>query len=195
MMANDSGPGGEHMATDASRASAAPASTVGDVAPSLLLDLVNSRLVRPDHVDDELEGDAEASAWLIAHGATGSPAEIVDAREVRSVLTAFLRGDVSVDTLEPWTGAVTRRPEFGPDGIAWHDEIDPNRRIGALAMLEWAALQGPEGSRIRPCAASDCQHFLVDMSRANTRKWHSMETCGNRQKARRHYARTKAHAR
>lgn len=36
-----------------------------------------------------------------------------------------------------------------------------------------------------------CQHFLIDESRANARKWHSMETCGNREKARRHYARAK----
>lgn len=193
-MANDSRTGGEHMATDASRSSSGSPSAASDAASSLLLDLVNSRLVYPDRVDDELEEDAAASAWLIAHGTAGSPAEIADARAVRPVLAAFLRGEAPVDALEPWTGAIARRPVLGPDGIAWHDEIDPARRIGALAMLEWAALQGAEGSRIRPCAASDCQHFLIDTSRANTRKWHSMETCGNRQKARRHYARTKAHA-
>jgi hypothetical protein len=50
---------------------------------------------------------------------------------------------------------------------------------------------GRAGSRIRPCAAEDCQHFLIDESRANARNWHSMETCGNREKARRHYAKTK----
>ncbi|MGR0319689.1 CGNR zinc finger domain-containing protein [Agromyces sp. ZXT2-3] len=160
-------------------------------APSLLLDLVNSRLVFDDHVEDELEADAAASTWLIAHGGTGDAAEIRDARAVRPLLTRFLRGQAMLDELAPWTEAITRRPAFGPDGAGWRDEIDPTRAIGGRAMLEWAGLQGARGSRIRPCAASDCQHFFIDTSRANTRQWHSMETCGNRAKARRHYDRAR----
>jgi predicted RNA-binding Zn ribbon-like protein len=84
-----------------------------------------------------------------------------------------------------------RRAEVRDRGLVWREEVPADRVIGARAVEEWAALQGPEGSRIRPCAASDCQHFLIDHSRANARRWHSMETCGNREKARRHYARTK----
>jgi predicted RNA-binding Zn ribbon-like protein len=174
--------GGDQMTTDAARALA---------EHSLLLDLVNSRLRYPDRVADELGDDAAASAWLIAHGGTGDPAEIADARAVRPLLVDVLRGERPVEELAPWVGAVTRRPALGPGGLEWHDDLDPGRRIGARAMLEWASLQGPEGSRIRPCAASDCQHFFIDTSRANTRQWHSMETCGNRAKARRHYARTR----
>ncbi|MEI5582615.1 MULTISPECIES: CGNR zinc finger domain-containing protein [unclassified Agromyces] len=174
--------GGEQVTTDAARALA---------ERSLLLDLVNSRLRHPDRVDDELGDDAAASAWLVAHGGTGDADEIADARAVRPVLVDVLRGERSADELAPWVGAITRRPALGADGIAWRDDIDPARRVGARAMLEWSSLQGPEGSRIRPCAASDCQHFFIDTSRGNTRQWHSMETCGNRAKARRHYARTK----
>ena len=102
-----------------------------------------------------------------------------------------LRGQASIDDLSPWTDAITRRPAFGRGGAEWRDEFEPTHRVGARAMLEWAGLQGAEGSRIRPCAASDCQHFFIDTSRANTRQWHSMETCGNRAKARRHYERTR----
>ncbi|WP_353813617.1 CGNR zinc finger domain-containing protein [Agromyces sp. SYSU T00266] len=162
-----------------------------DAAGSMLLDLVNSRIVEPDGVHDDLETDAAASAWLVAHGEGGTVGEIADARAVRPVLVGFLRGERGLAELEPWTAAVSRHPVFGADGVTWLDDIEPARRIGARAMLEWASLQGAEGSRIRPCAASDCQHFLIDTSRANSRKWHSMETCGNRAKARRHYARTR----
>ncbi|WP_205719894.1 CGNR zinc finger domain-containing protein [Agromyces luteolus] len=177
--------GGAVMTTDATGTATHASSD------SLLLDLVNSRLVFDDHVDDELGTDADASAWLVAHGGTGDADEIADARAVRPLLARFLRGRASIADLEPWTAAITRRPAFGPDGARWRDDLAPGRRVGARAVLEWADLQGPEGSRIRPCAASDCQHFFIDTSRANTRRWHSMETCGNRAKARRHSARAK----
>jgi len=158
---------------------------------SLLLDLVNSRLVLGDEVSDELGGDAEASAWLRAHGQAGTAAEIADARAVRAALVSFLRGETDAATLEPWVQAMRRRAEVQPTGLAWIDDVEPTRAVGAKAIEEWGSLQGQQGSRIRPCAAHDCQHFLIDESRANARKWHSMETCGNREKARRHYARSK----
>ncbi|WP_022890994.1 CGNR zinc finger domain-containing protein [Agromyces subbeticus] len=161
------------------------------MSTSLLLDLVNSRLVIGDQVHDELGDDAEASAWLHSHGAAGSTAEVADARAVRDVLVPFLRGEADAAVLEPWAGAMRKRARVGESGLEWVDEVDPARAIGARALGEWAALQGEQGSRIRPCAAHDCQHFLIDESRANARKWHSMETCGNRAKARRHYAKSK----
>ena len=161
------------------------------MSTSLLLDLVNSRLVIGDQVHDELGDDAAASAWLRVHGAPGSPAEVADARAVRAALVPFLRGEADAAALEPWADAMRKRARVGASGLEWVDEVDPERAIGARAVGEWAALQGEQGSRIRPCAAHDCQHFLIDESRANTRKWHSMETCGNRVKARRHYAKSK----
>ena len=161
------------------------------MAGSLLLDLVNSRLVLADEVSDELGDDAAASAWLRAHGHAGTPAEIADARAVRDVLVPFLRGETDAGGLAPWIEAMRKRAEVHEGGIVWIDEVDPGRAIGAKVIEEWSVLQGEQGSRIRACAAEDCQHFLIDESRANARKWHSMETCGNREKARRHYAKAK----
>jgi len=161
------------------------------MSQSLLLDLVNSRLVFPDGARDELADDAAAAAWLQGHGLSGTPDEVRDAREARAALVAFLRGRADATALEPWAGAMRKRAELRSSGLEWVDEVDPGRAVGARAVAEWAALQTEQGSRIRPCAAHDCQHFLIDESRANARKWHSMETCGNREKARRHYAKTK----
>lgn len=161
------------------------------MSASLLLDLVNSRLVLPTGVSDELGDDAAASAWLRAHGAAGTPPEIADARAVRAALVPFLRGETDAAALEPWAGAMRKRARLHSTGLEWVDDTDPARVIGARVIDEWSALQGEQGSRIRPCAADDCQHFLIDESRANARKWHSMETCGNRAKARRHYAKAK----
>lgn len=158
---------------------------------SLLLDLVNSRIVYPDGVHDELGDDAEAAAWLRSRGLEGSPDEVRDARSARAALVEFLRGRADAAALAPWAGAMRKRAVLRADGLDWIDEIDPTRAVGARAVAEWAALQSEQGSRIRACAAADCQHFLIDESRANARKWHSMETCGNREKARRHYAKAK----
>lgn len=157
----------------------------------LLLDLVNSRIVYPDGPRDELADDAAARDWLRARGAAGTRDEIADARRVRPVLAAVIRGDEPVDALAPWVDVMRRRAQLTRDGLLWLDDVPAGRRVGARAVEEWASLQGPDGSRIRPCADPDCQHFLVDNSRANARKWHSMEICGNRAKARRHYARSK----
>jgi len=156
----------------------------------LLLDLVNSRLVYGDRVDDELD-DERGASWLRAHGAPAEAADLADAREVRDALVAVLRGRSSPEAFEPWLDEMIRRPELAADGgIVWRDRDGAGRRVGGAAIREWAELQAPSGSRIRPCAAPDCQHFFIDTSRANARRWHSMETCGNREKARRHYAKT-----
>jgi predicted RNA-binding Zn ribbon-like protein len=43
--------------------------------------------------------------------------------------------------------------------------------------------------RIRECSGSDCQVVYLDTSRAATRRWCSMQRCGNRAKVRAHRAR------
>jgi predicted RNA-binding Zn ribbon-like protein len=41
---------------------------------------------------------------------------------------------------------------------------------------------------VRQCGADDCAWLFLDESRNHSRRWCDMKTCGNRQKARRHYA-------
>jgi predicted RNA-binding Zn ribbon-like protein len=43
--------------------------------------------------------------------------------------------------------------------------------------------------QVRECAGSACTWLFVDRSRNRSRRWCSMETCGNRAKAHRHYQR------
>ena len=160
--------------------------------PSLLLDLVNSRIVWPDGVRDEIGDDAEAAEWLRRHGGSGSADEVAGAREVRPVLVDLLRGLSGVETLGPWIAGMRRRAEVCGDRLEWTLDVPDRLVVGARAVEEWDELQAPSGSRIRPCADPDCQHFLIDRSAANRRRWHAMDQCGNRTKARRHYARTRS---
>jgi predicted RNA-binding Zn ribbon-like protein len=159
---------------------------------SLLLDLVNSRIVWPDGERDELGDDTAAREWLRSRGGSGSPEEIAGAREVREVLVDVLRGRSATDALAPWVAAMRKKAAVGDDGrIEWVLDVPEREIVGARAIEEWSGLKTPAGSRIRACADPECRHFLIDRSASNRRKWHSMEVCGNRTKARRHYARAK----
>jgi predicted RNA-binding Zn ribbon-like protein len=44
--------------------------------------------------------------------------------------------------------------------------------------------------RVGQCADDRCGWLFLDVSRNGSRRWCSMEACGNRAKARRHYRRS-----
>jgi predicted RNA-binding Zn ribbon-like protein len=51
-----------------------------------------------------------------------------------------------------------------------------------------------ERKLVRLCSASDCAWLFLDTSKNRRRQWCSMQSCGNREKARRHYRRRRARA-
>lgn len=51
-------------------------------------------------------------------------------------------------------------------------------------------LTSGELSRVGQCSDAQCGWLFLDMSRNHSRRWCSMEDCGNRAKARRHYRRS-----
>lgn len=53
-------------------------------------------------------------------------------------------------------------------------------------------LVSPDLARVTQCDGSNCTWLFLDQSRTRNRRWCSMESCGNRAKARRHYRRTKS---
>ncbi|MFD1928767.1 CGNR zinc finger domain-containing protein [Sporosarcina siberiensis] len=60
---------------------------------------------------------------------------------------------------------------------------------GLLALLSFEMLQAYQGDlfqKVKKCGSPTCYAFFVDTS--GRRKWCSMEICGNREKARRHYS-------
>ena len=48
--------------------------------------------------------------------------------------------------------------------------------------------------RVKECVEGDCHWLFVDVSRNHSRRWCDMRDCGNRAKARRHYAKQRAQA-
>ena len=70
------------------------------------------------------------------------------------------------------------------------DDIDSLERPLWLIAQAAADLLTSKGSpEIRECDAPNCAWLFLDRSRNHSRRWCDMKTCGNRQKARRHYQR------
>lgn len=67
---------------------------------------------------------------------------------------------------------------------------DNTRSLAVEAVVDAIELTGRQPERIRACQHDKCMLWFLDTSKAGRRRWCSMERCGNRVKARRHYAKT-----
>jgi predicted RNA-binding Zn ribbon-like protein len=79
-------------------------------------------------------------------------------------------------------------------GYAWTWQDDPlelERPLWPVARSAAELLTTGELERIHECpGAGECGWLFFDTSRNRSRRWCSMESCGNRAKGRRHYRRT-----
>ncbi|WAL64004.1 CGNR zinc finger domain-containing protein [Amycolatopsis cynarae] len=156
-----------------------------------LLDLLNSRPLVNGEEQDALGDPAEGRRWAREHGGEGSLAELALLRQARDILRDVVRGESPPAALSPLLEGVHQIPEITSDGLQWTVETPPHARLAVEVVLAWAATEKQLPGRLRPCANEKCQLFLLDRSRANRARWCSMAVCGNREKARRHYERTR----
>lgn len=152
---------------------------------TFLLDLLNST-----PIVDGVQQDRLDRAWLRAHGHSGSSAEWQAAGAARSALQAVVRGQQPVRSLSRLLDKVSYRPSVSDAGVQWRLDTPTGRTAAVRAVLAWDELRRSRPSRLRPCENPECALFLIDRSKPNNARWCSMTTCGNRMKARRHYART-----
>jgi len=76
-------------------------------------------------------------------------------------------------------------------GAAWQFEASPTV-LSLLAPVLWSAgdlLTSARLGQVRACDNPQCRFLFLDDSKAGTRRWCSMSSCGNRAKAHRHYLR------
>ncbi|MBZ4321061.1 CGNR zinc finger domain-containing protein [Streptomyces huiliensis] len=168
------------------------------VAGHPVLDLVNTAVWRSDGTRAaELVPDAAAWArWAAAAGLTPATAADVPALlRLRDALGATL--DAAAAGVEP--------PPLACETL--HDAFVSARAHAALPPalpLRWAPTSLPDElallaeellgdtqklSRVRRCEGRGCGWFFLDRSRNGARRWCSSGDCGNRDRARRHYAR------
>jgi len=136
---------------------------------------------------DDLADLGRFTRWLAEHGRPVTPsADDLDlARRLRDALRGQARDHSVTGLLDPlataiplvvtWSGGdPALRPAFG--GVR-----------GVLGeILAAVALAGHDGSwrRMKICPADDCQWVYYDHSKNASRRWCSMEVCGNRNKTR-----------
>ncbi|NJK80825.1 MAG: hypothetical protein HC914_13385 [Chloroflexaceae bacterium] len=79
-----------------------------------------------------------------------------------------------------------------PDSLKWAVATDEHALDQVLWPLLWSAvdlLTSADVARVRGCNGEHCSWLFLDTTHNGTRRWCSMEDCGNRHKVRRHYAR------
>jgi predicted RNA-binding Zn ribbon-like protein len=74
----------------------------------------------------------------------------------------------------------------------WSDKDETlDRMLWPIARSAAELLTSEDLARVRECSSDTCGWLFVDASKNHSRRWCSMSDCGNRAKARRHYARLK----
>lgn len=73
---------------------------------------------------------------------------------------------------------------------SWHTAANnPDHILWSIAQSAAELLTSPDLARVRECSGDDCSWLFLDASKNHSRRWCDMRDCGNRAKARRHYAR------
>jgi predicted RNA-binding Zn ribbon-like protein len=101
--------------------------------------------------------------------------------------------DVAALNAELSTALAQSRIALAAEGFVW----EWAGRDEALDRMLWPVvhdvadlLTSADLDRVGQCADDRCGWLFVDVSRNRSRRWCSMEACGNRAKARRHYRRS-----
>ena len=71
----------------------------------------------------------------------------------------------------------------------WDSADEPDRLLWPVVRSAALLLTSPELNRLRQCDGHNCTWLFLDKSKNRSRRWCTMDICGNRAKSRRHYAR------
>ena len=191
---------------------------------ALCLDFANTTPERPRCANDKLTGYEQLVSWGLQSGTlAGDEAErLVHAarrgptaatRAFRSALalreavyhifSAHAAGvdlpDDDLNLLNQAVGDAMCHLRVGGDATGFHwrwsnDRDSLERVVWPVARSAGDLLVSEDLQWVRECASSTCSWLFLDTSRSRRRKWCDMSTCGNREKARRHYRRARAAA-
>ena len=130
---------------------------------------------------------------------------LAEARNLRSdfcqAATALSAQPAATVDLAPFNrrlGKLPAQPKLIPldDAAAGYVHDLPGRDLAEPlwpVLWSWAALMtSQDAARLGSCQGQGCGWFFVDESPNHTRLWCSSEVCGNRERARRAYARKRA---
>ncbi len=181
----------------------ATASASGDV--ELVRDFVNT--VNLEDGVDELASPADLKRWLVGAGLLGrrdslSAGDLERAVAVREALRALI-GVNSGGTLDPVSHALLQDAadrarlavRFRRDGTSAAEPAATglDGALGRILAAAHYAMDRGTWPRLRLCGRDSCRWAFYDASRNGSKRWCSMEVCGNREKAEAFQLRRKEH--
>src|SRR5437764_15416921 len=167
------------------------------------LDLVNTLRSRHDGGVELLTGPDALAEWLSLAGFTAGPVpvtagNVLAAKALREAIDRVLLPPevpekMDVDLVNNAAAAAPAPPArlVPVDGVLRREVPAPKDPVAAaFAVLAADAIDlATSDAEVRICAADDCGLRFCDASPRRNRQWCSMARCGNRAKARAHYAR------
>ena len=169
----------------------------------LAIDLVNTIWVDGSTVYDLLDSDLGTRLWLeereLAYDATSRAlpdlskirANLI---QTRTVLRAILEPPFEAAQRDILNAVLARGSTLrllGEQGIDSHTRVAAEWQAAWLAASNLLELLEVTPERLKKCANPSCVLHFFDRSPKNARRWHDMQTCGNRAKAQRHYLKTR----
>ena len=161
----------------------------------LVIDFVNSLEVETGR--DRLNAVWLAERSLLPPGERVGEARLARAREVREAVRALAlanNGDPAgvegaARVLDRQAGRSRLRIRFGPEARIEVGARGIDRALGLLLGEVAAAMGDGRWERVKACRAETCRWLFFDHAPNLSRRWCSMEVCGNREKARAYRAR------
>lgn len=160
------------------------------------LDLVATVGERWRRAFERMPQPADLARWLARsslglEGVPATAADLDDAHRLREAIDRAARGLPRGRSPDPADLAIVNeiaaRPALAPQlvpggGTTWARPVSAGAALATVARDAVALLGGPDADRVRECARDDCALLFVDASRPGTRRWCSMQGCGNRTK-------------
>jgi predicted RNA-binding Zn ribbon-like protein len=157
---------------------------------------------------DRFGNPAALRSWLIDRGLIGSDARVTRrdlglAIELRDALRHALIAHAGIDSSTHEVAGVNRTLARFPVGVRVDETGSPQLEprgagvAGALGRVVCdmnAAQSRGTWDRLKLCPAEDCLWAFFDASKNRSRRWCSMNVCGNRTKTREYRRRRAAHA-
>lgn len=150
---------------------------------------------------EHLHSPEDLAGWLTGRfpsvDGTVTDRDLVDAKAFRDAVghsaAAIARhGSIAaadIDVINLFAATPDIAPSLAGGGLqAGRSRARVAQALSSMAR-EAVELLGTQTDRFRECDAEDCQLVFYDESRANNRRWCSMQRCGNRAKVRAHRAR------
>ncbi|MGZ4138913.1 MAG: CGNR zinc finger domain-containing protein [Actinomycetota bacterium] len=168
----------------------------------LVQEFVNSWHGHPHDEDGEgiesFDGPEGLKEWLVERNLIDPPeqvhaTDVQYAIETRNALQRMLltNGGASPDpaAVETVNRSATRAQltlKFDVDGGSGLQPIarGVDGAIGAILAVAFAAMAEGSWTRLKVCPEETCRYAFFDHSKNRSRKWCSMEVCGNRTKVR-----------